>query len=163
MGEGRTGKAVADGSAEAEREIVLTRVFDAPRERVFDAFTGAEHLSHWWGPRGFTTTTREMDVRPGGVWRFVMHAPDGTDYPNRVVYTEIARPERLAYDHGDDDGSGSVSFRVTATFADEGGRTRLTWRLLFPTAEAREGAVRFGVVEGGTQTLDRLGEHLARG
>lgn len=70
----------------ADREIVITRVFDAPREQVFDAWTDSEHVSQWWGPNGFTTTTHEMDVRPGGVWRFIMHGPDGVDYKNRIVY-----------------------------------------------------------------------------
>ena len=145
----------------ADREIVVTRVFDAPRERVFDAFVDREHVGHWWGPTGFTTTTHEMDVRPGGVWRFIMHGPDGVDYPNYVSYIEVARPERLVYDHGAD--SGDPHFHVTITFADEGGRTRLTMRSLFPTAAARDYVVReFKAIEGGNQTLDRLGEYLAK-
>jgi uncharacterized protein YndB with AHSA1/START domain len=82
--------------ATTDREIVTTRVFDAPREMVFDAWTDPKHIGQWWGPIGFTTTTHEMDVRPGGVWRFTMHGPDGRDYKNRIVYTEIVRPERLA-------------------------------------------------------------------
>ena len=82
-------------SSTADREIVLTRVFDATREIVFDAFTDPKHVGHWWGPTGFTNAILETDVRPGGVWRFVMHAPDGTDYPNKIVYSEIVRPERL--------------------------------------------------------------------
>ena len=147
----------------ADREIVITRVFDAPRERVFDAFTDREHVGRWWGPTGFTTTTHEKDVRPGGVWRFIMHGPDGVDYPNRISYIEVARPERLVYDHGDDSG-GEPKFHVTITFADEGGRTRLTMRSLFPTAAARDFVVReFKAIEGGNQTLGRLAEHLAKG
>jgi uncharacterized protein YndB with AHSA1/START domain len=79
-------------STTADREIVVTRVFDAPRELVFDAFTDPAHISNWWGPDGFTTTTHEMDVRPGGTWRFVMHGPDGVDYDNIIVYREITSP-----------------------------------------------------------------------
>lgn len=157
-----TGAASASAGT-ADRELVFTRVFDAPRELVWTAWTDPRHVGEWWGPRGFTTTTHEMDVRPGGVWRFVMHGPDGTDYPNRIVYTEVMRPERLAYDHGDDDGTDDVSFQVTVTFADEGGRTRLTMRMRFASAEELRRVVEeFGAVEGANQTLDRLGEYLAR-
>jgi uncharacterized protein YndB with AHSA1/START domain len=144
----------------AGNEIVLSRVFDAPRELVFDAFTRPEHITHWWGPRGFTTTTHSMDFRVGGVWRFVMHGPDGTDYPNDVRYTEIVRPERLAYDHGSDDG-GDPNFRVVVTFEDRGGKTELSMRLITASAEEVRAMAEFGAPEGGKQTLDRLGEFLA--
>ena len=80
----------------AAREIVAARVFDAPRELVFDAWTDPEHVAQWWGPNGFTNTIHEMDVRPGGVWRFVMHGPDGVDYNNKIVYIEVVKPERLS-------------------------------------------------------------------
>ena len=78
--------------ATTDREIIVTRVYDAPRELVFDAFTDPKHLSQWWGPRGFTTTTHSMDFRVGGEWRYTMHGPDGTDYKNLMVYHEINRP-----------------------------------------------------------------------
>lgn len=147
-------------SPTADREIVITRVFDAPRELVFDAWTDAEHVGAWWGPKGFTTTTHEIDVRPGGVWRFIMHGPDGVDYPNKIVYREIERPERLVYDHGDD-GQPSY-FRVTVTFAEEKAKTRLTMRSLFATAAERDEVVtKYHAIEGGNQTLDRFGAHLA--
>jgi uncharacterized protein YndB with AHSA1/START domain len=83
----------------ASREIATTRVFDAPRDLVFDAWTSPEHVAQWWGPNGFTTTTHSMDVRPGGEWIFVMHRPDGSDYKNHIVYREVVRPERILYDH----------------------------------------------------------------
>lgn len=152
-----------DGTDTADREMVLERVFDAPRELVFDAWTDARHVAHWWGPRGFTTTTREMDVRPGGRWRFIMHGPDGTEYDNVIVYAEVVRPERLVYDHGDADGEKEVApaFRVTARFDEHERGTRLTFRLLFPTAEARRATVDYGAVEGGNQTMDRLGEYVS--
>jgi uncharacterized protein YndB with AHSA1/START domain len=156
-----TGTGAASAST-ADRELVFTRVFDAPRELVWTAWTDPAHVGAWWGPRGFTTTTHEMDVRPGGVWRFVMHGPDGTDYPNKIVYTEVARPERLAYDHGGDEGTDDVSFQVVVTFADEAGRTRLTMRMLFASAEEFRKVMEYGAEEGAHQTLDRLREYLAR-
>ena len=146
----------------ADREIVMTRVFDAPRELVFEAWTDPEQVRQWWGPRGFTTTIHEMDVRPGGVWRFIMHGPDGTDYDNKIVYSEIVRPERLVYDHGSDKEDDPGQFHVTVTFAKEGDRTRLTMRLLFASTEARDAVIEFGAVEKGNQTLECLAEHLAK-
>jgi uncharacterized protein YndB with AHSA1/START domain len=146
----------------SDREIVFTRLFDAPRELVWEAWTDPQQVVQWWGPRGFTTTTHEMAVRPGGVWRFIMHGPDGTDYPNKIVYTEVVPPERLAYTHGSDDGDESGQFQVTVTFTDQDGKTRLTMRSLFASAEERDKVVKeYGAIEGGNQTLDRLAEHLA--
>ena len=91
------------GTGQDARTIVTTRVFDAPRELAFEAWTNPKHLVQWWGPNGFTTTIRAIDVRPGGIWRFVMHGPDGVDYENRIVYNEIVKPERLVYSHGGGD------------------------------------------------------------
>lgn len=152
-----------DGTETAERELVLERVFDAPRELVFDAWTNPRHVDHWWGPRGFTTVTREMDVRPGGQWRFIMHGPDGRQWDNLIVYLEVMRPERLVYDHGDADGDNEVApaFRVTARFDEHERGTRLTFRLLFPTAAARAATADYGAVEGGKQTMVRLAEYVA--
>ncbi|HEX8359446.1 MAG TPA: SRPBCC family protein [Longimicrobium sp.] len=144
-----------------EREIVMTRVFDAPRELVFDAWTDPVNIGEWWGPDGFTVTTYERDVRPGGVWRYMMHGPDGTDYDNRMLYTEVSRPERIVYLHGRDLDDDPARFEVTVTFADLGGRTEFTARFVFATAEQREQTVRFGAVELGYQTWARLAAHLA--
>ncbi len=145
----------------ADREIVITRVFDAPRELVFDAWIDPQHVASWWGPKGFTTTIHHMDVRPGGEWRFIMHGPDGIDYPNKIVYLEIARPERLVYDHGDE--GDPAHFRATVTFEKQGDKTRLTMRSLFRSAAARDEVVtKYHAIEGGNQTLDRFGEHLAK-
>jgi uncharacterized protein YndB with AHSA1/START domain len=103
-----------------------------------------------------------MDVRPGGVWRLIMHGPDGVDYPNRIVYREVVRPARLTYSHGGSDDDASRPFDVTITFDDEGGKTRLTMQTLFETAAERDKVVReYHAIEGGNQTLDRFGEHLA--
>jgi uncharacterized protein YndB with AHSA1/START domain len=103
-----------------------------------------------------------MDVRPGGTWRYIMHGPDGTDYPNIIKYREVVRPERLHYWHGDEGlEENTVSFVVTVTFADEGGKTRLTMRMLFDTKEEKDRVEeQFGALEGAHQTLGRLEAYL---
>lgn len=145
----------------ANREIAITRLLNAPRELVFKAWTEPQHIAQWWGPRGFTNTIHEMDVRPGGVWRFVMHGPDGTDYKNKIVFIEVVKPERLVYLHGDDE-EGPAQFHVTTTFTEQGGKTLVTMRMLFTSVEECEKVKSFGAVEGGKQTLERLEEHLAK-
>ena len=155
--------AVQSPASTADREIVLTRTFDAPRELVFDAWTDTKQIVQWWGPTGFTTTTDELEVKPGGVWRFVMHGPDGTDYKNKIVFIEVVRPERLVYRHAGDAETDPVRFHVTVTFAAQGSKTRLTMASIFETAEERNRVVeKYGAIEGGKQTLSRLAEHLAR-
>jgi uncharacterized protein YndB with AHSA1/START domain len=150
--------ATIERSSTADREIASTRVFDAPRDLVFEAWTSPEHVAQWWGPNGFTTTTQSMDVRPGGEWIFVMHGPDGTDYKNHIVYREVVRPERLVYDHI----TGPL-FRATVIFDAEGEKTRISMRMVFETAELRNRvAEEFGAVEGLEQTLNHLGEHVAK-
>jgi uncharacterized protein YndB with AHSA1/START domain len=148
----------------ADREIVITRVFDAPRELIWKAWTDPKQIVQWWGPRGFTTTIDEMDVRPGGAWRLTMHGPDGTDYPNQNVFIEVVKPERIVYSlTGGKQGDRGTQAEVTWTFEPQGNKTQLTLRMLFPSAEAREQVIKtYGAIEGGNQTLDRLGEHLAR-
>ena len=152
---------LVDYLGQTARSIVVTRVFDAPRTLVFDAWTDAKHVGRWWGPKGFTTTTHAIDVRPGGVWRFTMHGPDGTDYPNKITYLEIVKPERLVYYHGDQGEPGY--FQSTVTFAEEGMKTRLSLRMLFPTAEERDAVVeKYNALQGANQHLDRLGEQLEK-
>jgi uncharacterized protein YndB with AHSA1/START domain len=149
----------------ADREIVITRVFDAPRELAWQAMTDPNHLVQWWGPNGFTTTIQEMDVRPGGKWTLVMHGPDGTDYPNYSTFQEVVYPERIVYTHGGHKAAGpEAEFIATWTFdIVEPNKTRLTGRMVFPTAEARDTVVReYGAIEGGQQTFQRLSEHLPR-
>lgn len=148
-----------------DREIVITRVFDAPRALVWEAWTKPEHLASWWGPRGFTTTIEEHDLRPGGRFKHVMHGPDGTDYPNLSVFREIVPQERIAYSHGGGrKGGAGTHFEATWTFESLGpDRTRVTGRSVFETAEDRDLVIReFGAVEGGKQHLARLAEHIAR-
>ena len=148
-----------------DREIVISRVFDAPRELVWEVWTDPKHVVHWWGPNGFTTTIETMDVRPGGVWKHVMHGPDGTDYPNKSVFIEVVKPERIVYSHGGGrEGGPGAQFEATWTFdALEGNKTRATGRMVFASAADREHVVReFKAVEGGHQTLGRLAGYLAK-
>ena len=148
-------------SSTADRTITQHRIFDAPQELVWNAWTDPRHVDRWWGPNGFTTTTTEMEVRPGGLWRFTMHGPDGTDWPNLVTFIEVVEPERLVYDHGDGGVSGRPDFHVTVTFTDHAGtRTELTMESVFPTVEAAEAVKKFGAEELGKQTLARLAEYL---
>lgn len=144
------------------RSIIGTRVFDAPRDLVFAAFADPKHLGQWWGPDGFTTTTHAFDFRPGGVWRFVMHGPDGRDYQNRITFDEIVRPERLVYRHNGGDGVEPVRFTQRLTFKDIGsGRTQLVWHGTFPTAEVRARVIKdYGADKGLAQTMARLGDYL---
>ena len=145
----------------SEREIVVTRLLNAPRELVFTTWTDPRHVARWWGPKGFTNTIQEMDVRPGGVWRFVMHGPDGVDYPNRIVFQEVVPPERLTYLHGMDAEDAPAQFHVVVTMDDQDGNTLLTMRTLFASAKEREQMVtQFHAIEGLNSTLDCLEEHL---
>ena len=156
--------ATAPPRHDADREISSSRIFAAPPDSVFSAWMDPRGISDWWGPRGFTTTTHEMDFRPGGVWRFTMHGPDGVDYPNQVTYTAIERPRMLAYKHSGGEGHLHVRFEVTVTFTEEAGKTRMDFRMVFETAEMRNDiAMKYGAVEGLHDTLARLGEHLGRG
>ncbi|WP_306055662.1 SRPBCC family protein [Natronococcus wangiae] len=146
----------------SENQLTIRRTFDAPRERVFEAWTDPKQVDQWWGPDGFTTTTDEMEVRPGGVWRFVMTGFDGDEYPNRIEYDEVEEPERLAYTHGSPDDP--EQFRVVVTFDDRGdSETDLTMEMCFSSAEELDEAVEFGADDGAKQTLGRLADHLAVG
>ena len=147
-------------STTADREIVISRVIDAPRELVFEAFTEVRHLSQWWGPAGFSTTTQSFEFREGGVWDFVMHGPDGTDYQEWIRWTEIAPPDRIAMLHGESDDDPNA-FESLLTFEDDGAATRIEMRTVFPTRELRDEAVeKYHAVEGGRQTLDNLASYV---
>ncbi len=146
----------------SDREIAATRIFDAPRDLVWRAWIDPKQIVQWWGPNGFTTTTYEMEVKPGGIWRFVMHGPDGRDYHNRITFLEVLAPERLVFRHGGGDDVEPVNHTTTVTFADLGGRTRLEMRMLFVSAEARRFvAEKYGAVEGLDQTLGRLRDYVS--
>jgi uncharacterized protein YndB with AHSA1/START domain len=159
------GTSLKDFVENVGREIFIEREFNAPRELVWEAMTNPTHVVNWWGPRGFTTTIEEMDVRPGGVWKHVMHGPDGANYPNESVFKEVVKPERIMYSHGGRrEGGPGVSFVATWSFdALAADKTRVTIRMVFPSSSDRDFVVReFGAVEGGKQTLERLGEHLLK-
>jgi uncharacterized protein YndB with AHSA1/START domain len=145
------------------RSIIGTRVFDAPRDLVFSAWTDPRHLAQWWGPNGFTTTTHSFEFRADGVWRFVMHGPDGRDYQNRITFDEIIPPERIVYRHSGGDDVEPVQFTQTVTFEDLGNsQTRMTWRGKFPSAEERARVIReYGADTGLLQTMARLADYAA--
>ncbi len=148
-------------SATADREVVISRSISAPRKLVFEAFTGVRHLSRWWGPHGFTTTTRAFEFRVGGEWDFVMHGPDGTDYQEWITWTEIAPPARIALLHGEFRGDPNA-FESVLTFAPDGGGTWIEMRTVFPTRELRDEAVeRYHAIEGGRQTLGNLAAYVS--
>ncbi|MEE4025279.1 SRPBCC family protein [Gordonia sp. PKS22-38] len=146
--------------ATADREIVISRTIAAPRELVFEAFTEVRHLARWWGPNGFSTTTRSFDFRPGGVWDFVMHGPDGTDHQEWITWREIVPPERITMLHGSsrDDPD---AFESYLSFAAVGEGTRVVMRTVFPTKELRDTAAeKYHAVEGGEQTLGNLASYV---
>ena len=143
-----------------DREIVISRFINAPPELEFEAFTDVRHLSQWWGPKGFSTTTRAFEFREGGAWDFVMHGPDGTDYSEWITWTEIVPPERIAMLHGDsrDDPN---AFASVLTFTPDGVATSIEMRTVFPTTELRDQAVvTYHAIEGGQQTLGNLAAYV---
>jgi uncharacterized protein YndB with AHSA1/START domain len=147
----------------SDREILIERIINAPRELVWEAWTDPKHLEKWWGPNGFTTTTKEFDFRVGGVWRHVMHGPDGTNYPNESEYLEITRPERLRYLHGggEEEGVNDAQFEATITFDEVDGKTKVTMHSVFPTTKLRDYVVEhYGAIEGGKQHLANLDEYV---
>jgi uncharacterized protein YndB with AHSA1/START domain len=143
-----------------DREIVLTRLLDAPRAAVYAAWVG-DDVDEWFGPEGFTCTTHERDVRPGGRWRFDFTTEAGDFYGNRIVYLEVVQDERLVFEHGSDIDDDPDRFLVTVTFDEQSnGKTVLTLRQLHPSRERRDGGIGFGAVEYGIQTLDKLARHV---
>src|SRR6201990_2875550 len=155
-----TGHGTPAPSATADREIVISRMIDAPRGLVVEVFCEVSHLSQWWGPEGFTTTTRAFEFRVGGEWVFVMHGPDGTDYQEWISWTEIAPPERIALRHGGSRGDPNA-FESVLTFAPDGAATRIEMRTVFPTKELRdEVAEKYHAIEGGQQTLSNLAAYV---
>ena len=147
--------------ATTDREIVMSRVISAPRELVFEAFTQVRHLSRWWGPDGFSTTTRSFEFRAGGNWDFVMHGPDGTDYQEWITWREIAPPERIALLHGESREDPNA-FESVLAFEPDGDETRIVMRTVFPTKELRDEAVqKYHAIEGGEQTLRNLAAYVA--
>jgi uncharacterized protein YndB with AHSA1/START domain len=143
--------------------ITMEREFAAPPDAVFAAYGDVEALKEWYGPDGFTITVIAHDFRVGGLFRFTMHAPDGTNYPNRIMYHEIVPAQRLAYRHDSDVDPDPRAFEVLVTFAALGeGRTQLTMRSTFPSIEARNAVMKFGAVELGMQTVEKLAKRVER-
>jgi uncharacterized protein YndB with AHSA1/START domain len=144
-------------SKTADREISITRILNAPKELVFEVWTDPKHISQWWGPNGFTTTIHEMDLRVGGKWVHTMHGPDGKDYPNEAIFTEIVKPDLIKFTHT------LPKFYVTVTFEAIGLKTKLTMSNVFETAEIRNlVAEKYGAIEGQVQTINRFEEFLAK-
>jgi len=148
--------------ADKNRELVITRIFDAPRELVWQAWTDQAHVAQWWGPKGFTCPLCELDVRPGGLIRIDMRAPDGAVYPMKGVFREIAAPERLVFTSSALDKEGKPMFEVLTTilFADKNGKTMLTMQARVLTATEAAAPHLAGMELGWTQTLDRLGHYV---
>ncbi len=158
---GGTGEGSLPETTTADREIVISRIIDAPRELVFEAFTEVRHLSRWWGPEGFTITTREFEFGVGGEWIFVMHGPGGTEYPEWITWTRIVPPERIELLHGEHRGDPN-SFESVLTFVPDGSATRIEMRTVFSSPEQRDEAVeKYRAVEGGRQTLNNLSSYVA--
>ncbi len=155
--------AIGSITASEEQELVLTRVFDAPRELVFKVWTDPKHVAQWWGPRGFTNPVCELDLRPGGAILIHMRGPDGIVYPMTGTYQEIVRPERLVFTSAALDSDGNPLFEVltTVTFAEEGGKTKqiLRARVIKKTAQAAPYLA--GMEAGWTQSLERLAAYVS--
>src|SRR5271168_2201460 len=142
-------------------EIRITRIYDAPVQAVWDAWTDPEQVAKWWGPRGFTITHHSKDLRPGGHWSYTMHGPDGTDYPNTTKYFEVEECKKLVYDHGGHDDRPPL-FRVTVLFSEVKGKTKMEMSMTLPTPEAAEETRKFVKKVGGEGTWDRLAEYLEK-
>jgi uncharacterized protein YndB with AHSA1/START domain len=143
--------------------IAATRMLDAPRELVWKVWTDPKHLAQWWGPNGFTTTTSAYECKPGGVWRFVMHGPDGRDFQNLITFEVVEPPQRLVYRHGGDGDTEWVKFRTTVTFEDLGSKTKLTMRGVFASAAERDRVIReYGAEKGMVETLGRMIDYVAK-
>ena len=148
------------GTGSGERELVITRIFAAPRQLVFKAWTEPERMMQWWSPRGFTTTSCTVDLRPGGAWRCCMRSPEGTEHTERGVYREIVEPERLVFTHAWEDADGKPGHEtlVTVTFAEHGGKTTVTFhQAVFESVAARDSHQ-----EGWGEGLDNLAAYLAK-
>lgn len=140
-------------------DLKILRIYDAPVKVVWEAWTDPKQAALWWGPRGFTLTTHSKDLRPGGIWHYTMHGPDGVDYPNKALYHEVEKYRRLVYDHGGNDHQAPL-FRVTVVFTELKGKTHMDMTMTLPTPEAAEETRKFVKKAGGDATWDRLAEYL---
>lgn len=147
-----------------ERDVVITRDFDAPRKLVFRAWTDPKHLSHWFGPKMFTIPVCEVDLRVGGRWHIVMRGPDGSEFPCGGVYEEIREPERLVFTNNavDKDGNPVIDGQTTVIFEEQGGKTKLTLKTRGTARVAYAAEYLKGMEIGWTQSLEKLAEELAK-
>ncbi|MAU62163.1 MAG: ATPase [Parvibaculum sp.] len=146
-----------------DREIVISRVIDAPRDLVYAAWSDPAQIQEWFGPEGMVIETKEIDLKPGGVWRFDMVADDGTRYSNRMVFLRMEAPLQIEVEHGSDEDNDPCKFRMLVTFDEQSnGKTVITLRQMHPSREQREGTIGFGAVEYGGQTLEKLSRHVAK-
>jgi len=144
-------------------ELIISRILKAPAALVWDAWTKPEHIVKWWGPTGFTTTDKGMTVKPGGDWYFMMHGPDGRDYPNRIFFLEVDPPKKLVYKHSGDDDTEPVNFHVTVTFENLGNKTNLIMHSVFESAAELERLNKeYGAIKGGQQHISRLDEFVTK-
>jgi uncharacterized protein YndB with AHSA1/START domain len=141
--------------------VVFSRLIAAPVSLVWEIWSDVRHLHEWFGPAGFTATTQEFAFAPGGVWRFTMHGPDGTDYPTRIVFRTIEPKTRIVYANSWDLPDAPLDFTVVVTFATEGEGTRLVLHMTFANDAAMRTAVeRYGVLRGGIETFERLAAYV---
>ncbi len=156
--------APTEATPSTERELTITRILDAPRALVFKAWTEAEHLAQWWGPKGFTNPVCEIDLRPGGALRIVMRAPDGAEYPMKGIFREIVPPERLVFTNIAVDAAGNSLLEglTTVTFAEHGAKTKLTLQTRAVALVAQAERMVGGMEAGWTQSIDRLTVYVAR-
>ena len=142
-------------------ELTVSRLLNAPAKLVWEVWTKPEHIVNWWGPVGFTTTDKGMDVQAGGKWNFIMHGPDGRDYPNRIVFMEVVPYQKLVYTHSGDADTEPVHFHVTVTFEQVNNKTNLTMHSVFSSAEELERLNKeYGAVEGAKDTINRLFDYV---
>jgi len=154
-----TSKDAAKFTMPSDREVVMTKVFDAPRKLVWKAYTDPKLIPRWWGPRYLTTTIDKMDVRPGGAWRFVSRGPDGSEFGFHGVYREIVKPERLSWTFEFEGVPGHVSIDTVA-LEELDGRTKVTVTSVFQSKSDRDGMVASGMESGATESTERLAELL---
>jgi uncharacterized protein YndB with AHSA1/START domain len=145
----------------SDREIVLTRVFDAPRHLVYDAFSKPELLKRWFGPRGWSLVVCDVELKVGGGFRFVMRGPDGKDMGMRGVYRELAPPDRCVHMESFDDYPGEA--QVTTVFVEQSGKTTMTATVLYPSKDVRDAVIHSGMEHGAAESYDKLAELLALG
>jgi uncharacterized protein YndB with AHSA1/START domain len=148
-----------------ERELVLERTFDAPRDRVFKAYTDPDQVIQWWGPKDWLTTVYTMDVKPGGTWHYCMRGPDGKESWGKATYHEVKPMERLKYTDSFADAEGNLikgmpEMTTTVEFVEFEGKTRLVWRVEFASTADLESVLAMGMVQGAGESLDRLNAYL---